>query len=466
MFKLLLSLLLVCIVLGVPDSGLNGVVFYRFFPMLLAGSGPLAVTLQLRYIAIQSETRFECLALFHPTAKGKYIRGLVRRPVSEHTVYNKNLCMAYAMYRVGLDLAPQTKALGDSIMASLGLDPSNRTEDLSTPIGLGNYVGRVVIEHRHRDGTNQLGDEGGVKYHRVNYSDYTGFVPANSHAQIVDPDAWQPGITVDTKSRPVSDIYLTPQLEFLKTLVINANDAEVAPQRDRWDEYPALYRKKVKEVLDTQVALNDYRKIVSEFFDNKIRAFNGMGDYFVEKFSNYSLDFHTVFNFVVNSVIHEATAPVWRLKTVYNAVRPFSAVHYLYKNRRIRGWGGPGRGIVWMDGREWNSWLKTDFFPDYPSGTACLCSAWTEAARLLIDDRSFSYTVHIPKGSSIIEPGFVPAQAFNLTYTSFDTIAEECMLSRVWGGVHFMQAVTEARKLCKPYGRLFYEKVMDMFSGN
>lgn len=463
-YLLLLSALLLTTVFAQPDPSLNGTVFYTMFPLLAAGSGPLAVTLQLRYIAIQSETRFECLAIYHPTAKGKYLQGSIRRPNAEHTRYNRNVCMAYATLRTAVALAPQTKALGDSLLLGLGLNPHDYSEDLSTAKGVGNMVGRIVMHHRYRDGVNQLGDEN-ASYHRINYTDYTGYVPVNDHVNIRDPDAWQPLVRVDSRSRPTAQIYLTPQLAHLKNLVVNQSLATIANQKDKYDEKPGKYKKKVKEVMDVQVGLTDYQKLVSEFFDDKIRSFNGMGDHLVGLKSNYDLEFHTLFNFVVNSVIHEATAPVWKLKTAYDAVRPITAIRFLHGNKKVLGWGGPGKGIVQMDGKDWNSYLTTDSFPDYPSGTACLCSAWTEAARLLFNNGTFNYVRPYLQGSSIVEPTVTPTTDMNLVYTNFDHVAEDCMMSRVWGGVHFMQAVTEARKLCKPYGRQFYEKAMQMLQG-
>jgi hypothetical protein len=33
----------------------------------------------------------------------------------------------------------------------------------------------------------------------------------------------------------------------------------------------------------------------------------------------------------------------WRDKTEYDTVRPVSAIRFLWRDRRIRAWGGPGR---------------------------------------------------------------------------------------------------------------------------
>ena len=50
------------------------------------------------------------------------------------------------------------------MLVSVGLDPDNGSEDITTAIGIGNVAGRRVAEARERDGMNQLGDEGGRKY--------------------------------------------------------------------------------------------------------------------------------------------------------------------------------------------------------------------------------------------------------------------------------------------------------------
>jgi hypothetical protein len=137
-----------------------------------------------------SEARFEASAIYSKKWKGKYLNGIVRRPESEHTQYNKNVAHAYAMYNVFLDLTPEYTENLASIMTGLGLDPNNKSRDLKTAAGIGNYVADVLLAHRHRDGMNQLGDEEGYEFNRMNYSDYTKFKPTNDHFYIKDPDAW------------------------------------------------------------------------------------------------------------------------------------------------------------------------------------------------------------------------------------------------------------------------------------
>jgi hypothetical protein len=148
--------------------------------------------------------------------------------------------------------------------------------------------------------------------------------------------------------------------------------------------------------------------LIAEFFDNKALGLRLLGDHIAHLYGNGSLDFHTVLNFIVNSAAHEVMAPMWRFKTKYNSARPFTTIHHLYSGKKIQGWGGPGKGIVEMDGSEWRSYLSTDAFPDYPSGTSCVCAAWVEGAKTFINANYLGFTYLIPKGKSVIEPGYTP----------------------------------------------------------
>jgi hypothetical protein len=76
-------------------------------------------------------------------------------------------------------------------MTALGYDPADASTDPTTSAGIGNLAAQAVLEFRHRDGANQLGDEpGGTP--GVRYSDWTGYSPVNTWDQVNDPYRWQP----------------------------------------------------------------------------------------------------------------------------------------------------------------------------------------------------------------------------------------------------------------------------------
>src|SRR5207247_11371576 len=88
--------------------------------------------------------------------------GALRRPPPERTLANINTAISFAAYRAAVDLFPGDRAsVFDPLMRRLGLDPANATTDLSSPEGVGNVAAQAVLEYRHHDGANQLGDEPG-----------------------------------------------------------------------------------------------------------------------------------------------------------------------------------------------------------------------------------------------------------------------------------------------------------------
>lgn len=77
---------------------------------------------------------------------------------SENTLKNKNEAISYAAYRTLVDLFPSQKSLFDALMFSLGYNPNNTSTDIMTPSGVGNFTAQVLLDFRHNDGSNQLGN--------------------------------------------------------------------------------------------------------------------------------------------------------------------------------------------------------------------------------------------------------------------------------------------------------------------
>lgn len=84
----------------------------------------------------------------------------------------------------------------------------------------------------------------------------------------------------------------------------------------------------------------------------------------------------------------------------------------------------------------WTPYLQTPPFPEYTSGH----SVASKAAAVILTDLfgtsfAFNDTTEIPYG--------LPPRAFE----SFEQAAEEAALSRLYGGIHFMPAITEGKKM-------------------
>ncbi len=50
--------------------------------------------------------------------------------------------------------------------------------------------------------------------------------------------------------------------------------------------------------------------------------------------------------------------PIWKEKIRYDAVRPLTAIRFIYGTKPVTSWGGPGKGTVEnLPANEWRSYL-------------------------------------------------------------------------------------------------------------
>ena len=101
---------------------------------------------------------FDAWAVYDPHAVGTRPGGTLRRPDNEYNAANKQTAISFAAYRVLTDLYPTRKAELDIFMMALGLNAADQNTDPGKPSGVGNAAAAAVLEFRHKDGSNQLGD--------------------------------------------------------------------------------------------------------------------------------------------------------------------------------------------------------------------------------------------------------------------------------------------------------------------
>lgn len=170
-----------------------------------------------RALAIAHTCMFDAWAAYDRNAVGTQLGASLRRPMRERTFATKNKAVSFAAYRAAVDLFPNSKwTVFDPLLASLGYDPSNTTTDTTRPAGIGNVACQAVLDYRHRDGSNQLGDEPGGQT-GVPYSDYTSYTPKNDPmdltaevdlATVKDVNHWQPLTYVNAAGQKVTPKFL------------------------------------------------------------------------------------------------------------------------------------------------------------------------------------------------------------------------------------------------------------------
>ena len=132
---------------------------------------------------------YDAWSQYDATATGVLLGGRFRQPPAERTEANKNEAISYAAYRVLVDLFSPIGLEGifADQMDTYGYDINVVTTDIHKPAGIGNLAAGAVLLYRHNDGANQLGDR-----HLGAYTDYTGYKPVNTPAQVNDLNRWQP----------------------------------------------------------------------------------------------------------------------------------------------------------------------------------------------------------------------------------------------------------------------------------
>lgn len=427
-------------------------------------------TVVVRATTLITNSWFDATAPYHPTAFGIYSR-LGRRPAIERTTRNINIASLYASYQVLNSILPKRNATWRAMLQSAGLDPDNTTEDITSPAGLGNRAGKAIVAFRERDGMNQLGDEGGVKYNRQPYADTTGYQPVNTPTDLRDPSRWQPRVTTDGSGIFRVQQFVTPQYARTRPYSYRSPEFFLLPRPDasnpRGRNGFEAYKAQVDEVLAASANLTERQKLNAELFNNKINSL-GFSAVFAALSRGLSLIDFIHLDFLTNMAAFDVGIAVWKEKARWDAVRPTSAIRHVYGDRHITAWGGPGKGTVNdLPANQWKEYISVADHPEYPSGSAAFCSAHAQSARRFLGDDNLNWSVLIPKGDSVVEPGVTPAEDLVLgpwaTWTEFEN---DCGISRLLGGVHFRAAIEEAYPLGRQIGNLAYEFLKRHIDGN
>ena len=192
-----------------PRSSDDVVILWNNAAMNAAQDNISGALVMVRALAIMHTAIFDAWAQYDPAAEPT-LRTLSRRPAPERTIENKQEAISYAAYRALVDLFPSDIAKFDQLMNVLGYEPRSAQYHFSAPAVIGLYAASAVLEHRHHDGANQLGD-----LHPGAYSDYTGYASVNRQDEISDPDRWQP-LHGDRNGNPSTQMFYMPQWGFVK----------------------------------------------------------------------------------------------------------------------------------------------------------------------------------------------------------------------------------------------------------
>ncbi|NOU43821.1 MAG: vanadium-dependent haloperoxidase [Methyloglobulus sp.] len=402
-----------------------------------------------RALAITHTCMYDAWAAYDGKAKGTQLGDKLRRPSAERTDANKEMAISYAAHECLSDLFPTEAARFGALMTKLGFDPSASTADSTKPAGVGNAAGKAVLDYRHHDGSNQLGD-----LNPGAYTDYTGYAPKNTPTSIIDPNLWQPlqvGANVQKFVTPhwgkVIPYAMKTGNQYRKTLLTPAD----------YVKSPVRFEHQAKQVLEYTANLTDEKKAIAEYWADGPASETPPGHWalfaeYVSERDRHTVDQDVKMFFAMTNAVFDASIAAWDAKRAFDCVRPITAIHYLYAGQSVKSWQGN------VDGADWKPYqvdtLVTPAFAEYVSGHSIFSASAAETLNLFTGSDYFGQSATVAAGSSRVEPGLVPANDTVLYWASFSEAADEAGISRRYGGIHFIDGDLEARKL----GRLIAQQ--------
>lgn len=420
-----------------------------------------------RALAILNTCIYDAWAAYDPLAVGTQLGGALRRPAAEQRPENRLVAINHAAHLAARDLIPAQQALFDQLMVEQGLDPTPAQADPESPVGVGRAACAAVLDFRHSDGANQLGDMPGSS--GAPYSDYTRYRPVNDPDTLEDPNRWQPLRVTNPAGQTVTQQFVLPQWPRVRPFALrNGSQLRSASAPARYGS--SQYALQADDLIRLSAGLTDETKAIAEYWADGPGTETPPGHWaliatFCSERDGMSLDENVKLFFALGNAVFDAGIVSWDNKVAYDYVRPISAIRFLNRDRMITAWGGPGRGTQTIPGGEWRPYIATPPFAEYTSGHSTFSGAAAETLKLFTGSDRFGGSAAVIQGSSRIEPGVTPAQDVTLSWATFSDAAAQAGMSRRYGGIHFEHADREGQASGRAVARLTWARVQRLVYG-
>ncbi|KAB7731583.1 phosphatase PAP2 family protein [Rudanella paleaurantiibacter] len=209
----------------------------------------------------------------------------------------------------------------------------------------------------------------------------------------------------------------------------------------------SAFHKLMQEVYQTTKSLTDEQRFIASYWDCNPFAINTSGHMSIG-FKKISPGGHWMN--IASLVSTKAQIPFDQAVMVQSVVAMTLMDSFIscwdekYRSNRIR----PETAINRYLNPRWQPLLQTPPFPEYTSGHSVISSAVAEVLSYLIGDQ-FSFT---DTTETIFE---LPERNF----TSFRQAAEEASISRLYGGIHYRDAIENGQEQGRAIGTFVVEKL-------
>lgn len=421
--------------------------------------GPTATP---RALAMVHTAMFDAWAAYDATAVGTRLGGALRRPENERTIANKQRAVSFAATRVLSNLFPTQMSRVNAKMAELGYDPTNITNDITTPEGIGNVAAQAVLDYRATDGSNQAG----------NYADTSGYAPVNTVNTVNDINRWQPLTFFLSGGGTATPGFLTPHWGTVKPFALTSGN-QFRPDGPIHSSDAVAFRAQAQELLDIMADLTDKQKAIAEYWalgpgsDTPPGIWCKMGE-FVSQRDNHGVDEDIKMFFALSNALFDASIAAWETKRFYDNSRPITVIRTLFAGEMVPSFLGPNQGIGLAPGENWKPYQPDSFitppFGEYVSGHSTFSATAAEVLRQFTGSDRFGMVVTIPRRSSTFDPQ-VPFKNVLLSWPTFSAASDEAGWSRRYGGIHFESGDLDGRTLGDQVGAQAFAKAQTYIQG-
>ena len=313
--------------------------------------------------------------------------------------------------------------------------------------------------NRTLDGSSSLPNPTSIDISNINYSinPLSAGVPFN-----INKKKWTPLIVGGKKQNyltyfwnTVGTTCLTPEQE----AIIDASGSAAFPT-------DAERQMELCEVADITGSLTDEQKVIAEFWAGGPGTATppGMLAWFWAEYCRQTRPIERIFflsGLDLGIHLFEGSRITWGLKARFCQARPIQEIRCCLARREVTSWNGE---TILAD--NWTPYQESNFvtppFADFPSGH----SHFSKAFALTMNKWFGSKIKHTPErrldlispilsdenelrvkhGASIIQPGVVPDRPIELKWDTWNEIADQSGMSRLYGGIHCISAHIGSQK--------------------
>lgn len=384
---------------------------------------------------------YEAWAAYDPVARGAYTGNDL--DLEGGTDDDRNEAISHAVHTVLTAFTPSNQTEFDAFMTDRGYIPGATTEAAV----LGRAAAQAVIDFRVSDGSNQPNG----------YADTSGYTPRDPSI----PDAWQPLTVNGNKQNP-----LTPHWRFVIPFALQSAGQFRPPPpapagSERWNG-------QIQQILEFSANLTDRHKAIVEYW-LPLRGTPPMLlaqlTETVSTLKGFGLEEDVKLFFAIHNAMFDASICCWDAKYTYDYARPITAVRGL-GDIPVQAWGGPGMGTQEILASEFRPYqfpnAPTPPFPEYTSGHSTFSSAWAEVMRSFTHSDYFGGSILIDE---LAIEGIDLAEPILLEWPTFTSVAEEAGISRLYGGIHFMDGNRNGLIAGTLVGETVWQKADSLFRG-